>query len=476
MTKVIIRSLVSLAIVVTVAFVVLAITNDAISWIVPEARAIELARMELSYRRDAARTAATAQVMRMAGVMGAVLIALSVGFVAVALVAVARWLWARSAVVTLYQHGGLYPVVMDDGRALVLNEPGAQVARCLAFSTVTQHQHASARPVLPGDVVDADVVESAPMWERQVDLRALLPGRPSLSRLVLGIDERGQAVTGDMSSLVHVAVGGSSGWGKSVFLRALTYQLEQAQESPSLVLVDLEGVTLSPFAQSARLLYPLADNEHDAAAVLDALAREELDKRKRLFAEYPGIDSLASYNAVTEREQLPAVVAVIDEATALLGDKSVEDALRVLALRARKYGLWLLLAGQDWKASSLDTAIRNQLSTRVQFRALNASQSRVLLGRPGAEALPAPGRALAVLPGRDVIEIQAPYIGRRSILDAVNTGVPASSMPQIADGDDSDVRKIRELAAQGVSRSEIERRVFGYNGGAAFAAVRSVLA
>jgi hypothetical protein len=475
MKNAIVRAFIGLSALVVSALVVVAVLNVAITWSIPEARQLELARMELAYERDAARTAASAQVTRMFGAMGAVTLALVTAFTAVALGAVARWIWSRSAVVTLYQHHGLYPVVIDDGRALHLNEPGAQVARCLAFSPGASR----ARPVLPGVVdVDGGEVDAGPgeTWHN-VALQSLLMGRPTLSRLVLGVDGSGQAVTGDMSSLVHVAVGGSSGWGKSVFLRALTYQLEQAQESPSLVLIDLEGVTLSPFAQSERLLYPLADNEHDAAAVLDALARDELDRRKDLFRKYPGVDSLAVYNATTDGEPLRPVVAVIDEATSLLGDKSVEDALRILALRARKYGLWLLLAGQDWKASSLDTAIRNQLSTRVQFRALNAAQSRVLLGRAGAETLDAPGRALAVLPGRDVIEMQAPYIGRRAILDAVSAGPPASSMPVADDaGGDAQACKIRELAAQGVSRSEIERRIFGYNGGSAYSAVRSVLA
>jgi hypothetical protein len=224
-----------------------------------------------------------------------------------------------------------------------------------------------------------------PELPSRIPLRGLLDGAPTLARLILGVAINPQTrqiepITGDMASLVHVAVGGSSGWGKSVFLRCLAYQLALAREQPDLVLVDLEGATLAPFARSHRLLYPLADNERAAAGALTALSEDELNRRKALFAQHPGVDTLTAYNAVA-REPLRPIVAIVDEATALLGNKAVEDSLRTVALRARKYGLWLLLAGQDWKASSLDSAIKNQLSTRVQFKA----SERAIGGPAGAK-------------------------------------------------------------------------------------------
>ena len=104
------------------------------------------------------------------------------------------------------------------------------------------------------------------------------------------------------------------------------------------------------------------------------------------------------------------VTLLIDEATALLADKAIEEQIRTLALRARKYGIYAIMGGQDWKAASLDTAIRNQLSTRVQFKAQDGAQSRVLLGTSEAARIEHIGRAYAVLPGRPRLEIQAPHI------------------------------------------------------------------
>jgi len=328
--------------------------------------------------------------------------------------------------------------------------------------------------------------QHAPMWPTRVPLSGILDGPPSVRDLVLGVtmreDGRSEVVRADMGDLVHVAVGGSSGWGKSVFLRALAFQLARSVDPVDLALVDLEGATFAPFAECGRLLWPVADTEQDALAIFEAIT-EEMDRRKALYSSFPGVDSLKTYNARAlvlsgkdrAGEPLAPIVALVDEATALLADKGVENAIRTLVLRARKYGLWCILGGQDWKASSLDTAIRNQLASRVQFKAMSASQSRVLLQRSGAERLDVPGRALAILPGRDIVELQAPVIGYQDIVMATRNGGPRRDVPEPDQESDEREEWIRELAAQGLSKRQIALEVFGYAGGAAYTAVTGAL-
>lgn len=287
-----------------------------------------------------------------------------------------------------------------------------------------------AHPEIAGALPDDNV----PQLPEFVESARVLDAAPSYRRLVLGRTEH-ETITADMASLVHVAVGGSSGWGKSVFLRWLVYQLVKSTDPVDLALIDLEGATLAPFEHCGRVLYPVADTEQDAAAVMAELAGE-LNRRRELYAEHPGVDSLYAYNDAAS-EPLRPIVAVVDEATALLENKGIESHLRTLALRARKYGLWLILAGQDWKASTLDTAIRNQLGARVHFRAMSASQSRVLLGQPGAEELDVKGRAIAVLPGREPMVFQAPMIKHSEIRSLGNSG-PVHEMPVVEPEPDRD--------------------------------------
>jgi len=319
-----------------------------------------------------------------------------------------------------------------------------------------------------------------PAWPTRIPLTGLLNGAPSTWRnLALGVtvheDGRSEVIRVDMARLVHIAVGGSSGWGKSVFLQSLAYQLAQSKDAIDLTLIDLEGVTFAPFAECERLLYPTADTENGALAILSALT-EEMNRRKSLYADCPGVANLEQYNARAS-EPISPVVAIFDEATALLDNSGVESAIKTLVLRARKYGLWLVLGGQDWKASSLSTTIRNQLSTRIQFRALSKSQSRVLLQRSGAEALDVPGRALAIIPGRDVVKFQAPIISYETIQATVSGDGPRLAMPetlgQIESSKQSD--QILNLKADGASDTRIAREVFGYGNSFYIEKVRGVL-
>ncbi len=318
------------------------------------------------------------------------------------------------------------------------------------------------------------------MLPEKITLAELLQGQtPSLQSLVLGamVDERGvlQPVRGGMTELVHIGVGGTSRWGKSAFLRMLAYQLALAREALALVLIDLEGVTFSAFTRCERLLFPIADSETSALAVLQELLAE-MDRRKGLFKQYPGVDSLTAYNAQAA-EPLRAVIALIDEATALLGDKDVQGALRTLVLRARKYGLWIVAGGQDWKATSIDTAIRHQLSTRIQFKAMSPSQSKVLLEQRGAEELTIPGRALALIPGAaEIIQMQAPWVEPHKISQQWARGAGAQQpLPELSYPERAEAARIQALAAQGLSKREIQRQIFGYAGGAAYEAVARAL-
>jgi hypothetical protein len=312
----------------------------------------------------------------------------------------------------------------------------------------------------------------------RVPLSGMLDGPPSYRDLLLGVtqDESGQLapVKVSLSRLVHIAIGGITGWGKSVFLRQLAYQLVKSVEPIDVALVDLEGVTFAPFSQSNRLLFPIADNETDAKAVYRALL-DEMERRKALYAEIPGVTSLDAYNRQAD-EPIRPIVSLTDESTALFEDREIESTVKTLILRARKYGLWLVMGGQDWKASSLDTAIREQFATRVQFKTMSPTSSRVLLQRGGAEDLNVAGRALAWIPGHDLIEMQSPIINESEIMNAIDGTGPRGTFPsydagdrQVSDG------QIRDLDSQGLSKRQIALRLFGYSGGHAHERITQAL-
>lgn len=274
----------------------------------------------------------------------------------------------------------------------------------------------SKRP-LPGPEKLALPSPTAENWPPGSNLLDMLPTGPSLRRIVLGVDQAGQPVVSNLDDMVHVAIGGSTGWGKSVMLCSLTYQIATAPELAALAFIDMEGMTFTPFKGSERLLFPVADTETAALAILETLW-EEAERRKDLFNRLaPYAENLADFNA--EADPLPRIVLGIEEATALMEDKTIERAIRRLILRVRKYGIYVLLGGQDWKSTSFDTAIRAMCSTRIQFKANDPNQSRVLIGTPEAAAITEPGRAIALLKGRERLEIQTPAVSAREIAQAM---------------------------------------------------------
>jgi hypothetical protein len=329
------------------------------------------------------------------------------------------------------------------------------------------------RAPIPDSQAGLPELAPAAMWPERVNLLDLLVEGPSLERIVLGVDGTGATIAAPLGQLVHVAVGGSSGWGKSNFLRALAYQLAAAPEPCQLALIDLEAATFAPLLRSNRLRYAIADTEPDALAVLSDLV-EELNRRKEAFSRWPEADRLSLYNRLAA-EPLPIITLLIDESTALLSDKAVETTLRTLVLRARKYGIFAILGGQDWRASSLDTAIRNQLSSRIQFKAQDAGQSRVLLGTGEAAHLDAVGRALAVIPGRPRLELQAPVISLAAMTRELTAGSPPPIPRPAAPAPDEVEQQILELARQGNSKSAIARSVLGADGGNQLKRVAAVL-
>lgn len=336
------------------------------------------------------------------------------------------------------------------------------------------HQvHATAKQLSPP--IETEQLAAPAQWPSRIDLLELLPHGPSLSNVVLGVtvDAAGQrqTVSASLSKLVHIAVGGSSGWGKSVFLRALAYQLIAAPEVIELAFIDLEATTFAPFATASRLRCAIADTEHAALGILSNLTHE-LEYRKRLFKGYPTVEKLSDYNQQA-KAPLPIVALLIDEATALLADKAIEEQIRTLALRARKYGIYAIMGGQDWKAASLDTAIRNQLSTRIQFKAQDGAQSRVLLGTSEAARIEHIGRAYAVLPGRPRIEIQAPHIDLATI--AVPAGTSEAPPPPPEPEPTELERQILALHDADASHAKICETVWGYKSSKKYPEIDAVL-
>lgn len=215
---------------------------------------------------------------------------------------------------------------------------------------------------------------------------------PGVLPVVLGETVDGQPRIADLQAMPHLLVAGTTGSGKSVLLHCLLLSLimRQTPEQCRLVLIDPKMLEFVDYDQSAHRYKPVITDASEALEVLQELAAE-MDARYRLMSLY-GARDLTAYNAVCPpSDVLPRIVVCIDEYADLIGSaasrKALEAVIQRLAQKARAAGIHLILATQRPSADVITSVIKANFPTRIAMKVPSAHDSRVIMGRAGAETL-----------------------------------------------------------------------------------------
>lgn len=359
-------------------------------------------------------------------------------------------------------------------------DPGLEAVRRWSFFQLVQTNGGKAEST----VTDLPLLP-LPLPEH-VDLADYVTEHTSLHHIFLGIGRlpagQVQPIKAPLSRLVHIAIAGSSGFGKSTCMQALGYQVLNAREQPVTVMLDAQGVTFTPFEGDSRLLYPLASEPEEIRAILDELV-VEMDRRKGLFARWRGIDSLDKYNGVVDAgERLPIVPIFFDEFGLLSDDKTISSHAKKLAQAGRKFGMYLIAGSQTWYSNEIASSLKANLSTSIQFYAKSKSQSRVLLEDSAAHEITRPGQAFCRLPGQPgLIELQAPDIQNvltmtPTLVKADSPVMPTMPSPKPTVQEQLILDLIDEQARKGeFNKADIAIKVFGNKGGNQYKKIDEVL-
>ncbi|MCB0174801.1 MAG: hypothetical protein KDJ97_30105 [Anaerolineae bacterium] len=360
------------------------------------------------------------------------------------------------------------------------NEPTWDEVKRWSFFQLTQN--ISKRPEI--------AIEETPQLQQPlpeyVDLTHYVTGSPSLRNVFLGVGRMPtgviQPISAPLSRLVHIAVAGASGFGKSTMMQALGHQVINAREHPNVVMLDAQGVTFTPFEANEHLRYPLASESEDIRAILQDLI-SELNKRKELYSRWRGVDSLEKYNrVVNEHDRFPVIPIFFDEFGLLADDKEIAKAVKQLSQAGRKFGMYMIAGSQTWYSDEIASSLKANLSTSIQFYAKSKSQSRVLLGDSAASDITRPGQAFCRIPGQPgLIELQAPD-AKRALDDALilisEEAMTKPSMPsqkpnaleqEILDLYDEQMRQGK------VNKAAIAHQVLGNKGGNQYKKIDEVL-
>nr|WP_237686739.1 FtsK/SpoIIIE domain-containing protein [Arthrobacter jiangjiafuii] len=281
----------------------------------------------------------------------------------------------------------------------------------------------------------------------------------------IGTGENGDLTLDLVKDGPHGLVGGTTGSGKSEFLRSLVAGLAARNDPTRLnfILVDFKGG--AAFKACERLPHTIGtiSNLDEQLADRAIVALEaEMERRQRVFAQAgEGIDNLNAYLATNPAEPMPRLLLVIDEFAMLAKDfPDVLKALVSVGAVGRTLGVHMILATQR-PAGVVSEDILANTNLRVALRVQSREDSSNVIGVPAASAIGRAqmGRAYVKLGQDDITPVQTALVTGRAQLGSgpavdvreirqFGVPVPAPAMPRSAATDENDLDLLIEAIVE----------------------------
>jgi S-DNA-T family DNA segregation ATPase FtsK/SpoIIIE len=239
-------------------------------------------------------------------------------------------------------------------------------------------------------------------------------GRPAFP---VGVDVGGRCHWLDLAgpSTCHLLVAGTTGSGKSEFLKAMLAGLA-ARLGPldlHFLLIDPKRVTFNLSGASPYLPHPVAHTVEEALPLVQECFRET--ERRYALLEARRLEHVGQLRG---SEALPRWVVVMDEFADLMADrdakKELETTLKRIGALARAAGIHLVLATQRPEAGVVTPLLRANLPTRVCLRVDGERNSTLILDEPGGQHLLGRGD-LFWKRGGGLLRLQSPFVGREEL-------------------------------------------------------------
>jgi len=251
--------------------------------------------------------------------------------------------------------------------------------------------------------------------------------------IALGKSISGNPIVGDLSSMPHLLIAGTTGSGKSVCINTIILSLlyRHTPERCKFILIDPKMLELSTYEGVPHLLCPVITEAKKAASVLGWVVKE-MESRYRLMTK-EGVRNIDGYNS-KHKLPMPYIVVVVDEMSDLMlvAGKEIENYIQKLSQMARAAGIHIIMATQRPSVDVITGTIKANFPTRISFQVTSKIDSRTILGEQGAEQLLGKGDMLYMSSANKVIRIHAPFVSDNEI-ENINNSLRSQAEPDYVD-------------------------------------------
>ena len=251
--------------------------------------------------------------------------------------------------------------------------------------------------------------------------------------IALGKNISGIPVVGDLASMPHLLIAGTTGSGKSVCINTIILSLlyRHSPDRCKFILIDPKMLELSTYEGIPHLLCPVITEAKKAASVLGWVVKE-MENRYRLMTK-EGVRNIDGYNA-KHTLAMPYIVVVVDEMSDLMlvAGKEIENYIQKLSQMARAAGIHIIMATQRPSVDVITGTIKANFPTRISFQVTSKIDSRTILGEQGAEQLLGKGDMLYMSSANKIVRIHAPFVSDSEI-EKVNNHLRNQAEPDYID-------------------------------------------
>ena len=269
--------------------------------------------------------------------------------------------------------------------------------------------------------------------------------------IALGKSISGIPIVGDLSSMPHLLIAGTTGSGKSVCINTIILSLlyRHTPDKCKFILIDPKMLELSTYEGIPHLICPVITEAKKAASVLGWVVKE-MESRYRLMTK-EGVRNIDGYNA-KHKLPMPYIVVVVDEMSDLMlvAGKEIENYIQKLSQMARAAGIHIIMATQRPSVDVITGTIKANFPTRISFQVTSKIDSRTILGEQGAEQLLGKGDMLYMSSANRIIRIHAPFVSDNEI-EKINNFIRSQAEPDYVDEilNFADEKEVGDIKNQG---------------------------